>query len=232
MTQSTGIPNADTTPSTSVGRPVPPRTAGLFNRDSLLTIIGLSIPAALYVFGVSLPGERISKRIGNEIKAVQQTIQSIPLRVAKLNALQKTIHQRRASLRQTDRLIPRSPDLHTVIQETARFAKQARLTVTRLEPRELVDHATYRIQPFHVQLRGRFDSVVRFLHALETSPRLITIARCSLVRKDGTSGDDIDVDVDFEVYMNSADNSDSNDKHASSPVRQADTETVIVSLKG
>lgn len=232
MTESANIQHTDNPPSTARNKPERPSEKGLFNRDSLLTIIGLSIPAAVYVFAVSIPAGRVTKRIRNEIKSTQQTIQSVPLRVAELNSLHKTIRQRCTALHGMDRLFPRNPDLHTVIQNAARFAEQAHLTVTRLEPKDAVDKASYRIQPFHVHLRGTFGGIVRFLHKLETSPRLVTVSQCSLVRKEGEFGDDIEVDVDFTVYVNSADNSDSNDNDASSRIRRADTDTGNVPLKG
>jgi len=228
MTDSTDIQHAEARPRTSLDK----RERRAFNRESLMTIFGLVVPATIYVFAVFLPSGQAAKRIRNEIKVAQQAIQSVPLRVAELDSLQQTIRQRYTALDGSNRLIPRNPDLHTVIYKTSQFAEQAHLTVTRLEPRATVYKASYRIQPFHVQLRGTFGGVVQFLHALETSPRLVTIDQCSLVRKEGESGNDIEVDVDFVVYVNSADNSDSNDNNASSSVRQADTDVGIVPLKG
>ena len=176
----------------------------LIRRDSLVTIIGLALLAAAFVFVVYLPSQKTERAVRAEIAQAERSIGDIPLHVAELESLNREIAQRVAYLESTRQLVPHDSDMHTILSQIASLADESGLTVTRLEPLAAVSYATYDVLPFRVSLSGRFQGVLSLLRGLEAPRRLFTTDDLAL-RQISKDGDVIEVDVNFSAYVKHAD---------------------------
>ena len=105
-------------------------------RDSLITIIGLSVVVALFTFVVYLPGLKSKQRLNQEIEEYHQKISAIPAKVKQLEELHQQLDQRIAFINRLSQRIPVGKDTHQVLQRVAMLAKTASLTVSELNPGE------------------------------------------------------------------------------------------------
>ena len=102
-------------------------------RDSLITIIGLSLLVALFLFAVYLPGRQAAATVRGEIAAAERSIREIPLRIAELESLKKQINRRNDYLQQTEPLMPRAANVPTILRQVTDLAKHSDLAVTKLK---------------------------------------------------------------------------------------------------
>lgn len=193
-------------------------------RDSLLTVVGLALLVAVFMFVVYLPGRNAADRLEREIAAAEQSIHDVPARIAELESLGAALGLRNDFLKETEQLIPGDSDLHTVICQVADLAENCGLAVTRLEPLPKTVHQSYQTLPFRVSFRGGFRGIVTFLRGLEERARLFTIEEFSITGENEQIGDNVDADIHFSVYVRRAESSESADNNASSHRLRADTE--------
>jgi Tfp pilus assembly protein PilO len=184
-------------------------------RDTLLTIIGLSLIAAVFIFAVYRPMQKACSEAQREIAAADQSIRDIPLRLAELKSLEDEIRLREEYLQQHHQLIPENADLHSVLRQVTNLARNSNLSVSRLEPMPPVEYESYRVVPFRVSFTGDFRGVATFAKGLESCGRLFSIEEIALNAADdkrplGTSGD-----MYFSVYARRAEISDSTENNTS-----------------
>ncbi|MEX1097428.1 MAG: type 4a pilus biogenesis protein PilO [Planctomycetales bacterium] len=195
----------------------------IIHRDGLLTIAGLAGLAALFLFVVYLPGRKEFARIDAEIAAANGEIADVPQRVAELGRLRSEIARREEYLQETLRHVPSSGDVHGVVQEVARIARQADLKLTRLEPLTPAPQAAYQVVPFRVGFSGRFERIAEFLRGLESRERLIAVQELALSQEARRSGQDVQGTLDFHIYVRNAEFSDSTEKNDRSGRLASDT---------
>ncbi|QDT94558.1 type IV pilus inner membrane component PilO [Gimesia algae] len=169
-------------------------------RDSLITIIGLSIVVALFTFVVYLPGLKSKQQLNQEIDEFHEKISAIPTKVKQLEELHQQLNQRIAFIDRLSRRIPVSKDSHQVLQRVALLAKTASLTVSELNPGETEEHATYTRQPFKLSITGQYAGLLQFLNDLDKEERLFTVNQVSVIKQDGDSTGLIKGSVDLSVY--------------------------------
>lgn len=186
-------------------------------KDALVTVIGLAAAVSLFVFGVLLPGRKTRKQLNQEIAAAEAAIRDVPLRVAELEHMRSELQDRREFLARSDHMIPRDGQLHDVIQQVARLARETGLKGSRLEPVLSVQHRTYNSQAIRLELRGCFGGVARFLAGLEQQGRIVNVQEIVIRGEDGDSEGDVAVEVLFAVYSQS----DESDGIADSPDSEA-----------
>lgn len=184
-------------------------------RDSMLTVVGLSLLVAVFLFLVYLPGRKVSAAVERETAQAEQSIREIPRRIAELESLQQDIRTRNEYLHKTRRLLPRNADLHTVIRQVAYLANNSGLMVTRLEPVSVVEHDSYRTMPFRLSFKGRFRGMAMFLRGLEGRDRLFTVESFSLKLGNERAGDEIEADLHFSVYSRSEENAENGENNGS-----------------
>ena len=184
-------------------------------RDVVITISGLGLMVAAFIFFVYLPGKHACDEYRRQIDAADKQIRQIPLKVAELEVLRDEVEERREELGKTVTLMPNEADLHNVIREVANLAKMSDLEVTRLEPLTPIDHETYQIMPFQLNMSGKFYGMAAFLRGLESRERLFTIKELSLTSDDRRNPGIVAGDVYFSVYVRRTDSSDSNENDAS-----------------
>lgn len=192
----------------------------LIHKDSLLTIAGLAGLAAAFLFVVYLPGRRELVRIDAEIAAAHAEISGVPARAAELDRLREEIARREQYLRETLARVPMEADAHAVVQDVARFARRANVTIARLEPLSAVPYAAYSTIPFRVRFSGGFEAIAQFLRELEQRRGVVKVESLMLSRESGGSGEDAQGVVDVAVYVRDFDFSDSaemRDRTAASP---------------
>ena len=191
-------------------------------RDSLVTIIGLALLAAAFVFVVYRPSQRTEISIRREIAQAERSINDIPLRVAELESLGRDVEQRMTYLASTRKLVPRDRDVHIILSQIASLAEGASLTITRLEPLAPVPRETYGVLPFRVSLSGRFPGVLQFLRGLEERSRLFTTEELTL-RQTSQAAGTVEVDLHFSAYVIRSGYVDSAGNNASSGQAAVDT---------
>lgn len=193
-------------------------------RDSLLTVIGLALLVAFFMFFVYLPNQRAAAKLKREIAAAEQSIRDIPLRLAELESLGKELALRGGHLRETERLMPTDADVHILVRQVADLAENSGLTVTQLKPLPKTVHQSYQALPFQVGFRGGFRGIAMFLKGLEAEERLFTVEELSLAAENEQTGRSVNADMHFSVYVRCAESSESADNDASSYRLRADTE--------
>lgn len=194
-------------------------------RDSLVTIIGLSIVVALFTFVVYLPGLKSKQQLNQEIETYHQKISAIPDKVKQLEDLQTQLDQRIAFIDRHRQRIPAGKDSHQVLQRIALLAKTASLTVSELNPGELEEHATYFRQPFQLSITGSYSGLLQFLNDLDKEQRLFTINQVSVTQQDGGSAGFIKGNINLSVYAlheNQRDYSDFSENRVSKTFLSAD----------
>ncbi|WP_339730390.1 type 4a pilus biogenesis protein PilO [uncultured Gimesia sp.] len=194
-------------------------------RDSLITIIGLSVVVALFTFVVYLPGLKNKQEVNKEITAIQQSISEIPAKVKHLEALHRELDQRQSFVKRLSQRIPADRDTHQVLQRVALLAKTASLSVNELNPGESVMHETYFQQPFQLSVTGPYSGLVQFLNGLDREERLFTVSGVTLSKQDEESEGYIRGTIRLSVYVlreNQGDFSDFAENRVSSELISAD----------
>ncbi|QDT45970.1 Pilus assembly protein, PilO [Gimesia alba] len=194
-------------------------------RDSLITIIGLSVVVALFTFVVYLPGLKNKQELNKEIAAIQQSISEIPAKVKQLEALHQELDQRRSFVKRLCERIPADRDTHQVLQRVALLAKTASLTVNELNPGETVMHETYLQQPFQLSVSGPYSGLVQFLNGLDHEKRLFTVSNVTLTKQDEEAEGHIKGTISLSVYVfrdNQRDFSDFTENRVSKALISAD----------
>ncbi|MCA9006633.1 MAG: type 4a pilus biogenesis protein PilO [Planctomycetaceae bacterium] len=194
-------------------------------RDSLITIIGLSVVVALFTFVVYLPGLKSKQQLNKEIDEYHQKISAIPAKVKQLEELHQQLDQRIAFIDRLSQRIPVGKDTHQVLQRVALLAKTASLTVSELNPGETEEHATYTRQPFKLSITGQYSGLLQFLNDLDKEKRVFTVNQVSLVKQDGDSTGIIKGTIDLSVYAlheNQRDYSDFSENRVSKTFLSAD----------
>lgn len=169
-------------------------------RDSLITIIGLSIVVALFTFVVYLPGLKNKQQLNQEIAEIQQSICEIPKKVEQLEKLHQELDQRLAFIKQHQQEIPTVKDTHQVLQRVALLAKTSTLTVSELNPGEFELHETYLKQPFLLNISGPYSGLMQFLNGLDHEERLFTVSNLSLTKQDGGTEGLVKGTLEVSVY--------------------------------
>ncbi|MCA9013805.1 MAG: type 4a pilus biogenesis protein PilO [Planctomycetaceae bacterium] len=169
-------------------------------RDSLITIIGLSVVVALFTFVVYLPGLKNKQQLNKEITEIQQSISEIPAKVKQLEALHQDLDQRRLFVKRLSQRIPADRDTHQVLQRVALLAKTASLTVNEMNPGETVIHETYLRQPFQLSVTGPYTGLVQFLNGLDQEERLFTVTGVTLTKQDEGNEGFIKGTIGLSVY--------------------------------
>lgn len=170
-------------------------------RDSLITIIGLSVVVALFTFVVYLPGLKNKQQVNKEITEIQHSISEIPTKVKQLEALHKQLDQRRSFVKRLSQRIPADRDTHQVLQRIALLAKTASLTVNELNPGETASHKTYLRQPFQLSVAGPYSGLIQFLNGLDQEERLFTVSAVTLTKQDEQTEGFVKGTIDLSVYV-------------------------------
>jgi Tfp pilus assembly protein PilO len=184
-------------------------------RDAILTILGLSLLAAGFMFAVHVPNKKACAKLRTETSACEQSIQDVPLRVAELESLNREIQRRLDYLDRTKALLPCDANLHSVVARVSDLAQCAELTEGPLEPLSVIDYATYRAVPFRFSFSGQYASTLVFLSDLENSERLFTIDEFRLTGSSDSKSGVLEGDVVFSVYEAYATRNDSDENDAS-----------------
>lgn len=190
--------------------------------DSWVTIVGLTVLVAAFLIGAFLPERKRVARVRREIAETEQAIRDIPVRLAELELLERQINDRREHLNEAAALVPAETEMHVVLNQVARLAADADLTVTRLEPLPAVPYASYRAVPFRISFSGPFRGIALFLQGLESRPRLVAVEELSLKGEPAGSGDPAQGDVYFVVYARNADPAGSAENNTRSAGRATD----------
>lgn len=193
-------------------------------RDTLLTIIGLALLVAGFMFAVYVPGKKACATSKRDIRAAQQMISDIPVRVAELEALANDVRKRGQYLQTALPLLPVDADLHSVVAQVSDLARKADLAEGAFEPLAAVKHKTYQVSSFRFSFSGQFRGIVAFLSGLENSDRLVTVDELSLTSSGQDRLGSLEGAVIFSVYARSAGLADSAENNASSSSPPADKE--------
>lgn len=194
----------------------------VMRRESLLTVLGVCLLAATFLLVVHLPGSRRTRTLEREIQQAEQTIRSIPMRIAELESLRGENQRRRAYLSRTEALVPETVDVPGVLREVTELAERAGLDVVSLKPQKLISYKSYSEYPFQIQLVGGFHGVAEFLYGLETSRRLFAVDHFELTGESDRPGPRAPIDataqatVDFSVFTQIRGSADSSGNDASS----------------
>ena len=193
-------------------------------RDSICTIAALLFLVAMFAFGVYLPGKQASAKVVQQISAAEESIREIPARVAELQMHERAIAERHEYLRKTKSLVPDDIDLHAVLRQVADLAQNCNISVSRLEPANAPTDQSYETLAFHLSFSGDFRGIIAFLNGLEKSDRLFKIEELTLAREKAQGKRLTEGEMYFHVYARRNDDSESNEKNASLPGSDADTD--------
>ena len=194
-------------------------------RDSLITIIGLSVVVAIFTFVVYLPGMKHKQQLNIEIKQIQQSISEIPNKVKQLEQLHQELNQRLEFINRHQHRIPSAKDTHQVLQRVALLAKTSSLTVSELNPGEFILSETYLRQPFLLNVSGPYSGLMEFLTGLEKEERLFTVSDITLTKQDAENEGFVEGTIELSVYAlrgNQRDFSDFNENRVSNAFLSAD----------
>ncbi len=180
-------------------------------RDSLITIISLSVVVAVFTFVVYLPGLKQKQQLQKEITAIQQSISEVPKKVKYLEQLHQELDQRLAFISRLSKRIPTDKDTHQVLQRVALLAKNSSLTVSELNPGESEVHKTYLRQPFLLNVSGSYSGLIHFLNGLDQEQRLFTISNLSISKQDGKNTGFVKGTIALSVYVLHENQSDFSD---------------------
>ena len=175
----------------------------LARHDSLIAIIGTAVLTAGYYWGVIRPGRAAADIVRTEISQAQAKMHEVPVLLAEQTQLQARLQHQREQIEQMEQVVPTDSHVSEVLHQVASLASQSGLTITRLEPLQTVEFASYASHPFHLGCRGAFDDVARFVKGLEAQPRLVTFGKVDLIRSAaGTEGPErlIQANIDFSVF--------------------------------
>lgn len=192
-------------------------------RDSLVTITALAVPVAVFVFAFYLPGRKSSERTNREIAAASRALRDFPLQMAELESLRREIGRREEFLKRASVQIPPESDVHAVLQQVAELADATDVAVTRLEPLPAVQHKSYEALPFQLSGSGSFRAIARFLRGLERQPRLFAVKEFSITQPTRQTGQTVQTDVYFSVYVMREQKAGAADYDASLHTNAADT---------
>ncbi|WP_298869120.1 type 4a pilus biogenesis protein PilO [uncultured Gimesia sp.] len=194
-------------------------------RDSLITIIGLSVVVAIFTFVVYLPGLKQKQKLNKEIAQIQQEIREIPDRVKQLEQLHQELNQRLGFIHRHQHRIPTIKDTHQVLQRVALLAKTSSLTVSELNPGEFVLNETYIRQPFLLSISGPYSGVIDFLNGLDHEERLFTVSDIALTKQNKELEGFVKGTIELSVYAlrgNQRDFSDFDENRVSNAFLSAD----------
>ena len=190
----------------------------LNRRDSVLTMLGMAILTAAFVFTIYLPEQRAAQAIKSQITDVQKSIREVSTRLAELEQLKRDIIRRRDFLRKTDQIIPSDSDLPAILGTIARLAENSEISMTRLEPLEPVQYESYRVLAFQINFVGEFRGIAAFLKGMESCQRLFTVEKLSLksaILESRNNRKSIEGDLDFSVYIRQVKMIDTEENNAS-----------------
>jgi len=194
----------------------------IFQRETVVMLLGLVLLVGIFIFGIHRPGERTSLALKREIGIAQRSIAEVPARVAEFEVLHHQIDLRRRFLRQTVSMIPRSTDLYRVVDDVSRRAQEAGLNVTRLEPLPVRTLATYEVHPFQIGISGTFEDVAAFLHSLEQCERVFMFEELVLAGRERSTDGVVSAEATFSAYVLRADDADSDENDTSLTRRSVD----------
>ncbi|GAB4140173.1 MAG: hypothetical protein Tsb009_09390 [Planctomycetaceae bacterium] len=198
-------------------------TTSSYNKSNLYTIIALGALTVAFLWGFFIPERRATASAREEILELQHQIQQVPLRVAKLQALQQDVKKREEFLDKSSGWLPESTGVSHVLHKITQLARAEKLSVTNLKPLPDVTHASYRTLPFEIQFRGSFVGIARFLKGLETLDRAITCEKLTLTSDPANQGRFPQAELHFSVYASLPDSDDSNENNTSQKHPSTDT---------
>jgi type IV pilus assembly protein PilO len=169
-------------------------------RDSLITIIGLSVVVAIFTFVVYLPGMKHKQQLNKEITQIQLSIREIPYKVKQLEQLHQELNQRVAFIHRHHHRIPSVKDTHQVLQRVALLAKTSSLTVSELNPGEFVLNESYLRQPFLLRISGPYYGLIEFLTGLDNEERLFTVSDITLTKQNAGNAGLVEGTIELSVY--------------------------------
>lgn len=191
-------------------------------RDSLMTVLSFLLLVAGFLFVFYLPGRRETVELHRQIAQAQQTIGTIPARIAEMEALHEQARRREDYLARTEALLPRQSNMSSVIRKVADLARHADLTVTRVEPIKPVEHESHSIIPLRLGISGNFSGIAHFLHGMETHDQLFTVEELSLRSGNHRTQQGVDADIHFAVHIRTAEFDDYGENDASSGAAATD----------
>lgn len=172
----------------------------VIRRNTALTVAGLSVTAAVFIFAIFLPGKRASQQVHDEIAQAEAAIRNIPNRLAEIESLRRDIRRRQEYLEAAAECMPSHPHLHEVLHHVSALAKQAEFQVTRLEPLPPVKHESFQEFAFRLSGRGSFHGLTRFTYSLEQQSRLFHVKEFRITRESREPAATAEGDIYFSVY--------------------------------
>jgi len=175
----------------------------LARHDSLIANVGTAILTAGYYWGVIRPGQNAATIVQKDISQAQEKMHQVPVLMAEQAQLQARLQRQQEQIEQMKHVVPTDSRLSDVLHQVASLASQSGVTITRLEPLQAVEFASYASHPFHLGCRGAFDDVARFVKGLESQPRLVAFGKVDLIRSTaGIEGSErpIQANIDFSVF--------------------------------
>lgn len=192
-------------------------------RGALVTIGGLALLSAAFLFFVFLPGQRKVVQVRKEIAEAERSIRDVPLRVAELESLRGDAGRRREYVASILERMPHDVDVHGLVRQVASLADRTRVKVSRIEPLAAVEHETYRVLPFRLGFQGDAEAIAHFLAGLESLPYLTVFPELAMSAESGRAGGTAEGDLHFAVYADRGDPADSAEIASSSHAASADT---------
>lgn len=184
-------------------------------RDNLLTIVGMSLMIAFFLFAVYMPGQKACDEAETQIAAAKKEIQDLPMRTVEFEKLKKKIQDQKNYLNKTEKLAPEESDLQRVIRQVSDLARNSDLVVGPVKPQSEITHSSYVAVPFQLSFTGSFRGIATFLKGLESQERLITVEELSLSGDDERNWGNIAGEMNFSVYIRRTESPDSDENNAS-----------------
>ena len=183
-------------------------------RETIYTFGAVGILVTIFMFAIFFPSQKRCSVQKKRITNARKSITELPVKQAELNGLRRSIEQKQTHFDRIGQMVPANTDLGGVYEMVAELAKSSKLTISQ-EALQTVEHKSYTVLPFRLNLVGDYHSIVSFLYGLEKRDRLFSIRELTLNCQNERKPELVEGDMIFWVYSRHNDFGDHNDNNDS-----------------
>ncbi len=167
-------------------------------QNTWIITLSLAALAIVYVKFLWLPGHRANSAMCQEVEEKRAFVTQSAGLAAGLVATHKELQESKALVEQWEKTAPGKRDIPALYAKIDALAKDAHLTIEKLDPQPIVLRQKLQEIPININCVGSFSQIYEFLRTLEGLPVAMWIESLRLDRK---SQDTQDVQCELSVVV-------------------------------
>lgn len=165
---------------------------------TLLTLLTFVLPLFLFYKFYYIPSQEKIKILTEDIKKLELEIAKLESFVKRERELQIQLKERKNFLEEIKLILPTEQEIPKLLKDVSLMAKKNGLEILTFTPRGEEKRDYYNLIPFHINLKGNFFDILKFLNEVEKHKRLIKLNTIELLPQE--KEEKLIMKADFVTY--------------------------------